>query len=471
MRQISFVKTIVPFLLVSLLSLLGGWMIAHYGFDFRYFLYLIIFVAMIAVIAMGKKALYAGFMIWILMFLLGYRTIHITSYFGLHPLIVLLTLLSFIWLLVLRSEKNTKIKLSPLLWIFSIFWVWGFFTGIARRIPWDYMVSDALNFFFMIPLFMIVQYLSRQLRFWKDSMLAFLATGALISLFGVIDYYFPQVLRTIPGLVESNLEKLPSFSGFARAGFLFWGQTNAVLVLALALPMIWMVPHFYKSKRAILVTGILLTIFVLAIYISGTRNAWLMLLITSVFWFYFAFNVTGLALSAAFWFVASLFFTRQIWTLILSIYTPLTTGQVLDNSIQTRIFRQQDAFQLALQNPLGVGWAGSGWVHGDFAQVAANLGILAGVIFLLWYLSTLYRIWQRYRQMPKDAISQTLLLSFVLCGLLLATEGVEVLPQYVMPVWFIWALVEAYLQTVSAESTSIFKGKNAETINSFTHVQ
>jgi len=471
MRQISVTREIIPFLLVSLLSLLGGWMIAHYGFDFRYFLYSVIFAAMVAVIAMGKKALYIGFMIWILMFLLGYRTIHVTSYFGLHPLIVLLIILFFMFLLVLRSEKNIKIKLSPLLWIFSIFWVWGFFTGIARGIPWDYMVSDALNFFFLIPLFMIVQYLSRQPRFLKDSMLAFLIAGALISLLGVIDYYFPQVLRMIPGLVETNLENLPSFSGFARAHFSFWGQTNAVLVLALALPIVWAVPHFYKSKRAVLVAGILLAVFGLAIYISGTRNAWLMLLIASVFWSYFAFNVTGLILNAALWFIASLFFTRQIWTLILSVYVPLITGQVLDSSIQTRILRQQDAFQLALQNPFGVGWSGSGWVHGDFAQVAANLGILAGLIFFLWYLSTLYRIWQRYRQMPKDAISQTLLLSFVLCGLLLATEGVEVLPQYVMPVWFIWALVEAYLQTVSAESTSIFKGKNAKTINSFTHVQ
>jgi O-antigen ligase len=114
--------------------------------------------------------------------------------------------------------------------------------------------------------------------------------------------------------------------------------------------------------------------------------------------------------------------------------------------MNVRYIRQQDAFQLALQNPMGVGWSGSGWVHGDFTQVAADLGLIAGVIFLMWYLTTLYRAWKTYRKYPQDRVFQAILTSFILAGVVLATEGVQVLPQFAMPVWFVWGLMEAYLQ-------------------------
>ena len=102
--------------------------------------------------------------------------------------------------------------------------------------------------------------------------------------------------------------------------------------------------------------------------------------------------------------------------------------------------------QLAFQNPFGVGWAGSGWVHSDFVQIIANLGFLAGILFLLWYFHTLYRAWQAYRKEPKDTLLQALITAFILCGIVLATEGVHVLTQFVVPIWFVWGLVEAYLQ-------------------------
>jgi hypothetical protein len=452
MRSDFISRNLVPFLLVSVLSLLSGWMVAQYGVDYRYLLFIVLLVIAVALVVLRKKtALRFGFVMWIWMFILGYRTIHLTSYFVIHPLIVFLVPLLLLLAFILKSESNVRIKLPGLLWAFSIFWIWGFIPGALNGLPWSNMIADALNFVFLIPLFVIVLYLSREPGFWKYFMLAFLGVGALISLLGSIEYYFPQIFHLIPGLVETDVEGLPSFSGFTRASFAFWGETAVGILCALSLPMIWALPHFYKGKFPVLVAGILTAIIGFGVYISGTRDAWLMVLITSVFVAYFAFGWIGVPLSALFWFIASRFFTPQMWTLILSISTPLVSGKVLDTSIQKRLIRQQDAFQLAIHNPFGVGWSGSGWVHGDFTQVAANLGILAAMIFLLWYLHTLYRAWKRYRQYPKDFIFQTLFLSFVLCGLILATEGVEVLAQFVMPVWFIWALMEAYLQKKASE--------------------
>jgi fatty-acid desaturase len=58
----------------------------------------------------------------------------------------------------------------------------------------------------------------------------------------------------------------------------------------------------------------------------------------------------------------------------------------------------------------------------------------------------LYRGWKYYRKNPKDWLFQSLLTSFILCGIVLATEGVQVLTQFIMPVWFVWGLIEAYMQ-------------------------
>jgi len=451
MRSISVSRVIIPFLLVGVLSLLGGWGIVQYGANFQNLLFLVLLIAMVVIIAMGKKALQVGFVVWIWMFILGYRTIHLTSYFPLHPLIIFLALLFLILLFALKSAPNVRLKLPRLLWVFSIFWLWGFIPGALRGFPWSKMISYAINFFLLIPLFMIILYLSRESGFWKSATLTFLWSGALISLLGAIEFYSPQFRSLLPGLIQVNVEGLQSFSGFERASFAFFGATPAVIISALALPMVWLLPKYYKSKIAVFFSFVLLAILGIGIYISGTRVAWLMLFCASFVLAYFGMGLSGIGLSAIFWGIFSRFFSAEVWTLIFSLYTPFVSAQISDPSLQIRFTRQQNAFILAIQNPFGVGWSGSGWVHGDFTQVAANLGILAGIIFLAWYLHTLFRAWKIYRKYPKDWMFQAILTSFILGGIILLTEGVQVLPQFVMPVWFVWGLMESYLQQKNSD--------------------
>lgn len=445
MSVISSTKNIIAFLLVGVLSLLLGWSIALYGIDFRTFLFFILLIGAVVIIAMGKKALNFGFITWIWMFVLGYRTIHLTPDFSLHPLILFLVLLFLILLSALRSEPKIHLKLPFILWGFSLFWVWGFIPGVLNGLPWLQMISDASNFFFLIPLFWIILYLSRSSGFWKSVTLTFLGSGVLISLLGSLEYFFPQVLGFLPGLAAGP-GGFVAQTGFFRATYAFFGANPAVLICALALPMVGLVPRFYKTKLAILFSFVMLGILGIGIYISGTRTAWLMVLFASLLLAYFSFKIIGAGVVSLFWVVASRFFPTQVWSLILSVYTPAVSGQFLDSSMEKRFNRQQDAFNLAVQNPFGVGWSGSGWVHGDFTQVAANLGLFAGAVFLIWYLTTLYRAWKVYIKYPKDWIFQSILTSFILAGLVLATEGVQVLPQFAMPVWFVWGLMEAYLQ-------------------------
>jgi len=91
--------------------------------------------------------------------------------------------------------------------------------------------------------------------------------------------------------------------------------------------------------------------------------------------------------------------------------------------------------------------------------VGANLGLLAGLIFLGGYLYTLARLFRRVLSEPRTeeqgSLGVSLLLAYISAGGILASQGVEVLPQLVLPVWFIWVLVEVWLgQAASAYELS-----------------
>jgi O-antigen ligase len=123
-------------------------------------------------------------------------------------------------------------------------------------------------------------------------------------------------------------------------------------------------------------------------------------------------------------------------------------GHPTDSSARDRINRAQNAFDEMLAVPLGNGWTSAGWVHSDFIQVGANLGVAAGLIFLGGYLFTLARLFRRVlseRAAGHADIEVALFLSFISAGGILATQGVEVLPQLILPVWFVWVLVEVWL--------------------------
>jgi len=422
--------------------------IANVGADFQIFLGLALAILLIFLF-FSKNSILIGFTAWIWLFVLGYRSIYLTSYWRVHPLSIFLIFLFIILLLSARYKREALPKLPKSIWIFSIFWIWGLIVGAFRGILWDRMIADALNFFMIIPLFSIIFYLSEESGFWKKVSLSFLGAGVVISLLGTLEYYFPQFRTLIPGFIAAEEGGALNIYGFNRASFSFFGSVTAILISALALPMINLVSLVKNRLTGMVIFLISTGIISAGIYISGTRVAWLLFIITSLLLAYFNFGMIGGVFGLATWGVLGAFFPQAVVDIFLSIFQPFSGESIIDSSLAKRVARQQDAFALALDNPLGVGWSGSGWVHGDFTQVAANLGLLAGVFFLGWYLFTLYKAFKLLRRKLDNKVLQTLFISFLLCGVILATEGVQVLTQLVMPVWFIWGLLEAYLRSKS----------------------
>jgi len=89
-------------------------------------------------------------------------------------------------------------------------------------------------------------------------------------------------------------------------------------------------------------------------------------------------------------------------------------------------------------------------VHSDFLQVAVNLGVIGGLIFFGGCVYTLLRLGRRLlpnlRNRKHGDLGLSLLLSFIAVLGILAMEGVTVLPQLALPVWFVWALAEVWLR-------------------------
>ena len=99
-------------------------------------------------------------------------------------------------------------------------------------------------------------------------------------------------------------------------------------------------------------------------------------------------------------------------------------------------------------HPLGTGWGSQGWVHSDFLQISATIGIIPGIIFILAPFFLLLRTYRRY----STALSEEQTVFFTLCSLLIfiiisiGLNGNIYLVQCGAPLFLLMALAYAYIE-------------------------
>ena len=129
------------------------------------------------------------------------------------------------------------------------------------------------------------------------------------------------------------------------------------------------------------------------------------------------------------------------------------TGKIdtrYDSSSRARMLRAQIAIKSIITNPLGTGWGSQGWVHSDALQIAASIGIIPGLIFILSPLLLFFNVFRDYKN-PNITHSvfyfvQFNILIFIIISLSL--NGNILLVQSGVPLMILWALVEGYRQTL-----------------------
>jgi len=110
---------------------------------------------------------------------------------------------------------------------------------------------------------------------------------------------------------------------------------------------------------------------------------------------------------------------------------------------------------LIVEKPLGTGWGSQGWVHSDVLQIAASIGIIPGVIFIIAPLFLLFRMYKFYLLAAPDEKT----VFFICCGLLifviisLSLNGNIMKVQSGAPLFVLWAITDGYCRSYSQGPT------------------
>lgn len=457
-RAVTLRKDSAGYLSVALIALAFALVeiyIFEEGVSYREVIVTLMVLAGFWVFAAGKKGIEVGLVFLAQTFALGYRTLEITSGLRVHPAEFVL------WgLLALTMVRRNNVRLSLPLWLtlFIPFWLWGWWPVITGDVEWEPAFSEFKNFLLLIPLYLLVGSVLVRKSSWRSVLLAFYLAGAWIAAMGIVEYVYPNVRAVFPSFM-SLAEPVQTGDGFERARFSFWGSPDAVYVCVLALPVAAAAWEWWSSPWKRAVNVLIVAVLLCGVYISGHRNAWLMVAIQFLtFAVVKKQHVLGIAVLVVFFSLYQL--APNAAKARLYSGAELLTGQPVatDSSGQKRWGRVMTSLNNTLTHPLGNGWTAAGWVHNDFLQVAENLGIVAGVLFFGAYVFTLGRVWRSVRNaavLPEQRmLGITLLLSFVCAGMILATDANLELPQLILPIWFVWVIVEVWLRQTRVKRTT-----------------
>jgi hypothetical protein len=405
-------------------------------------------LAGIVAFLLGRERARNGFLLFIITLGLGFRTVAVTSALRIHPAEIAL-LLTLVMHYCEPAQRGSRGPTLPWwLWTLLPFMVLGWFVGKDKGYTWDERLSECRNIALAVPVFLAARGVLAKQSSWRPVVATFFAVGTVVAGLGMLEYFVPSVGARLAGGVSPVHPEQVQEGEFVRASFSFYGGAIAVFVCILSLPFGLAIWQWWPSARARLITAAAGLTQLAGLYISGYRSMWFTIgVLMGLFTlkkrsFTLALGLVVLA------FIGSQFVSREARGRFESL-VKLLEGTPDDSSGSKRFDRIKEAFDDVLEEPLGGGWASAGWVHSDFLQIAANLGILAGLTFLFGYLHTLYQLLVRLRHADAPEGLRTLafplVLSFLVAGQMLAVQGVEFQMFTILPLWLVWALVQTWL--------------------------
>ena len=388
---------------------------------------------------------------WIIFaFILGYRTFEPISGLKLHP-IEIFVYVSIIRIIVSSPPKYFKMPIT--ISLLGIFFVTFFIVDCLSRYN-QYVLLEFKNAILLLMIFFVIQHIQIKKVYVVGLLKSYLFSASIISSLGILEFLFPSFMSSLFGFQDESV-----FIGqtiiFSRLAFLFWGSHLAANLI----PPVFLILLLLKvEKDPISSNNFFITFLVLinlyAIYLAGNRISWLVLTVfliatISQFRSYLLPNMKSYILIITISFVVYIY-SQPVEGRYLSTFKALA-GQIdtrFDSSGGERLNRVKIALASIASHPLGTGWGSQGWVHSDFLQISATIGIIPGVIFLFVPLFLLLRSYRCYLR----AIPEQKTVFFVLCGFLIyiiisiSLNGNIFLVQCGAPLFLLWALTYAYIE-------------------------
>ncbi len=410
-----------------------------------------ILAAGLTTLGTGKDGIRNGFLFFIVSLSLGYRSVYLTDAITLHPAELLIWFLFFLYIFLRRRFEvaNRPVWLPGWLKLLVPFWLLAWITGLAANRSWEWMLQESKNFLVLVPLFVVGQHILAERRNWPPVLLTFFLTGAWIGGLGLLEYYFPGVLGSIPGFAADPVARA-TLEGFSRATFSFYGSPVATFLLAVSLPLVNALWEFFPNRRQRLLLVLAAATQVAGIYIGGYRSIWIVMIFEIFLWVILRLGLVPglLALGISVPLSAALFpqvAEERLMTLLLA-----AEGVAVESSAAKRIARGEEAWTSTLANPLGSGWSGSGWVHNDFLQISVGQGILPALILVIAWLRNnillLTGIFRQRKQKQSSRLAEALLIALAASGAVMVFQGTTWLVFTAIPMWFAWMLADAWLR-------------------------
>jgi hypothetical protein len=412
----------------------------------------------VIIILAGANGLKIGLIIFIFTLGLGYRSIYITSRLTLHPSELLIWGLFVILLLQHRYLPPGAQPFRLPLWVKLLipFWILAWITGSATNRSWMPMLQEMKNFLVLLPLFFVSQAVLAERKNWRPVIQAFFLVGVWIAGMGVLEYFYPGLISSIPGFSTNPYAKA-TVEGFRRATFSFYGSAVASFFLMVSMPMAHVLWDWHSTNRAhfLILLGVFLQIG--GVYISGFRSLWLLLILEIALWILLRFGFFVGLFSLTLLVPLSLWLAPIIAEERFSTLFKALEGGPTDSSALDRLVRAEVAWSRTLKRPWGSGWSSSGWVHNDFLQISMAQGIIPALIIVFAWFGTLFRLGQkifnRRRLGGHHYLAESLFLALFAGGGVMVSQGTTWLVHLILPIWFIWVLADIWLGQSKAEPT------------------
>jgi O-antigen ligase len=332
-----------------------------------------------------RRLFYLGFA----SIVVGDRNIHIGNATGLVPMeVIVLLLFGFTILTATQTQKDADIEIPTLL-IFVAVWsaIRGYVSWVGGS-NWDDILAWTLPLVMGVPTFWVVRRLIVKEAQISVTIKILLLVSVLMSLFALIEYWYPGISDRIPGFFTGQY--ILTQTGFVRASFSFWGYPAGAIIVTWGMFIAYheILDPIDEYPRWICV-GVLL-LGGLAVYVSGQRSSWIGLAIGVLllsFWGKFK-GWLGIVIL----FITAGLLPSVFWQRFNTVTDYVAYGIVTDTSMESRLARWSWGWQSMIQNPVGGVGYGHWLTHNIFLEIGSTVGVLPAILFLGFIVQLLVRV-------------------------------------------------------------------------------